>query len=106
MRAILILTALVAAGCTRPGGAPTVDMLAPADLQTSGDLLTPADLLTPTDLAQPPILTQSIWIGSGGSASSGAQQLNLRIGGTNTTGTTSAPSGATFTAGSFAQQIN
>jgi hypothetical protein len=57
-----------------------------------------------TDGMPPPILSQSVYVASGGSAASATQQLNVNVGGTDTTGGTSAPSGATFMPGFFASQ--
>jgi len=43
-------------------------------------------------------------VGGGGSVASASQQLNLNIGGTDTTGTSDSPSGAQYTPGFFASQ--
>jgi hypothetical protein len=56
------------------------------------------------DLLLPPILSEPIWLGSGGSVSSATQELNVNVGGTDTVGTANATSGATFTPGFFANQ--
>jgi hypothetical protein len=52
------------------------------------------------------IAVEPVWIGSGGSAATATFQVNVNSGGTDTVGATAAPSGGTFTAGSFASQIN
>src|SRR5262249_28404930 len=56
------------------------------------------------DMALPIVVSEPIWIGSGGSAASATQKLNLKVSGFNTAGTVSAPSGAQFTAGYFTSQ--
>jgi hypothetical protein len=60
---------------------------------------------------QAAITAEPLWIGSGGSASSGTQQLNMNVGGNDTVGC-STPAGADcsaanasqFTSGFFASQ--
>jgi hypothetical protein len=59
-----------------------------------------------TDLMLPPIVTEPVWIGSGGSAATSTQQLNINVGGSDTAGAAAAPSKASFTAGSFSSQTN
>jgi hypothetical protein len=48
--------------------------------------------------------SEPVWIGSGGSAATATQQLNLNAGGSDTVGTAAAPSGASFTASPFSSQ--
>jgi hypothetical protein len=57
------------------------------------------------DGGMPQIPSVAVWIGSGGSAlSSSMQQLNLSVGGSDTVGVTSAPSGASLGGGFFSSQ--
>jgi hypothetical protein len=53
-----------------------------------------------------PIVSEAIYVASGGSPpASGAQQLNVSVGGTDTVGVSSAPSGAQLASGFFASQL-
>jgi hypothetical protein len=58
----------------------------------------------PLDGGTDGILSEPVYVASGGSAASATQQLNISVDGTDTVGTTSAPSGATLTSGFFAIQ--
>ena len=52
------------------------------------------------------VVAEPVWIGSGGSVASAAQQLNISIGGTDIVGALSVPGGSGFTSGFFSSQTN
>jgi len=63
----------------------------------------PSNDLAAADLGPPPNLSEPVWLGSGGSAKSATQQLNMQI---SRGGTTAAPSGARFSSSYFSSQTN
>jgi hypothetical protein len=80
-------------------------LLASGDGVTTTARARRSDLAITLGPATPMVVSEPIWIGSGGSATAtSGEQLNASFGGTDTVGSTNAPSGAQLTPGFFSAQ--